>query len=95
MASHAPTHRPQTAYAPDPAPDPAFDEQLDATDRLGDELLDNKTTRQEEVTAEIYEQLHAGSQVDDIKHLIARLSRVAKSDEADRTQGGRAAGGRS
>ncbi|RXS85659.1 hypothetical protein EST92_07615 [Streptomyces sp. TM32] len=79
---------------PEPPRDPAAEERIAATDRLGDELLERKTARQDEVTREIYDQLRAGSQVDDIKHLIARLSRAGTEDAANRPDAGRARGGR-
>lgn len=79
---------------PEPPLDPATEARIAATDRLGDELLEGKTARQDEVTREIFEQLRAGSQVDDIKHLIARLSRAGTEDAANRPNAGRAGGGR-
>ncbi|MFD7105315.1 hypothetical protein ACWIG3_12290 [Streptomyces celluloflavus] len=74
--------------------DPAAEERAEAADRLGEELEGNKTARQEELTHEIYEQLKAGSEVDDIKHLIAQLSRAGTEDAANRQRGHRATGGR-
>ncbi|MEU9113287.1 hypothetical protein AB0D04_16270 [Streptomyces sp. NPDC048483] len=77
-----------------PPLDPADEERLAATDRLGDDLLESKTERQDEVTREIYEQLRAGSEVDDIKHLIAKLSRAGTEDAANRPLGEAAKGRR-
>lgn len=76
----------------DRAEDPEAEEKTEELSRLGDELLAGRTDRQKEIAGKIYEQLKAGSDVDDIKHLIADLSRTASQDarirDADRRAGG-------
>ncbi|MEW1653765.1 MULTISPECIES: hypothetical protein [unclassified Streptomyces] len=86
---------PRHSEPPGSPPDPADEARIAATDQIGAELLENKTARQDAVTHEIYEQLRAGSEVDDIKHLIGKLSRVASEDAADRASGPRPGRGRS
>ncbi|MFE6686380.1 hypothetical protein ACFVFQ_07850 [Streptomyces sp. NPDC057743] len=93
MSSYQPVNSPYPEQQDSP-PDPADEVRLAATDRIGAELLEHKTARQDAVTSEIYEQLRAGSEVDDIKHLIGKLSRVATEDAADRSSGPRPGGGR-
>lgn len=55
--------------------DPA--ERLDA---VADELLANQTPRQRELAQQIWDRLSAGDEVDDIRDLIADLSRTATED---------------
>ncbi|AJT68793.1 hypothetical protein T261_7191 [Streptomyces lydicus] len=74
--------------------DPAAEERAEAADRLGEELLAGRTARQDELAHQIYEQLKAGSEVDDIKHLIGKLSRAATEDAQDRGAVRQAGGGR-
>ncbi|MCB5908379.1 hypothetical protein [Streptomyces pinistramenti] len=93
MSSYRPVN-PQHPEPPGSPLDPADEARIAATDQIGDELLESKTARQDAVTEEIYEQLRAGSEVDDIKHLIAKLSRVATEDAADRQNGPRSGSGR-
>jgi hypothetical protein len=63
--------------------DPAAEQRAAVTSELGDELLAHRTPQQKEIAGRIYQQLRAGSQVDDIKPLIADLSRTATRDARD------------
>lgn len=81
MSSHY-DYRPQ-----DPERDLAAEERAALADRLGDELLAGRTQEQDEIAGRIYEELKAGAQVDDIKHLIGQLSRTATEDAHHRGVG--------
>ncbi|MQY32537.1 hypothetical protein SRB17_04880 [Streptomyces sp. RB17] len=72
---------------------PAAGEQAEPADRLSDVLLTGRSPQQEEIADRIYQELKAGAQVDDIKHLIGQLSRTATED-ARRRAVGRGGGGR-
>jgi hypothetical protein len=67
--------------------DPAAEERAARADRLGDELLAGRTPQQKEIADSIYQELKAGAHVDDIKHLIGRLSRTATEDARNRGAG--------
>jgi hypothetical protein len=62
------------------------EERQDAAGRLGEELLSGQSERQKEIAEQIYEQLRAGRPIDELKPLIADLSRTATQD-ADRRAG--------
>lgn len=49
-------------------------------DRRIDELMSLRTPRQQEVARSIYERLRAGESPDDLKDLIADMSRVIKQE---------------
>lgn len=64
--------------------DPAAEERAALADRLGDELMEGRTPQQQEIAGSIYQELKAGAHVDDIKHLIGKLSRTATEDARNR-----------
>ncbi|WP_441246528.1 hypothetical protein [Kitasatospora sp. McL0602] len=77
----------------DERPDEESEERAAKLDQLGEEYLSGQTDRQKEIAGRIYEQLKAGSDIDDLKPLIADLSRTATDDarrrKADREGGHR------
>lgn len=71
-------------YRQDHEHDPAAEARAALADRFGDELLEGRTPRQDELAGRIYRELKAGAHVDDIKHLIGQLSRTASEDARNR-----------
>lgn len=55
---------------------------------IGDELAQGESPRQQQIAGEIYDQLKAGASVDDVKHLIGRLSQAATDTAAERKRRG-------
>lgn len=65
-------------YTPeDEEPDPEAQRRAALSDQFGDELMAGRNEQQQAAARRIYEQLKAGAEVDDVKHLIADLSRAA------------------
>lgn len=56
------------------------DDPLERLDAVVDEMLANQTPRQQELAARIWDRFVAGDDVDDVKDLIAELSRTATED---------------
>jgi hypothetical protein len=72
----------------DTVPDPdaaTIDEDTAAASAdYGAELLAGQTPQQQEIAGRIYERLKAGAELDDVKDLIAELSRTATADQQRR-----------
>ncbi|MGW1914525.1 hypothetical protein ACWCQS_28290 [Streptomyces sp. NPDC002076] len=75
-------YRPQ-----DPERGLAAEERAALAGRLGDELLAGRSSQQAEIADRIYRELKAGADVDDVKDLIAQLSRTATEDARRRGVG--------
>lgn len=60
-----------------------------ALERIGQELLSGRSPRQARLADAVYQQLKNGARVEDVKHLIDDLSRVAREDFRRRAREGK------
>jgi hypothetical protein len=68
------------------------DEPQSRLDAIADEMLANQTPRQRELAERIWDRFAAGDDVDDVRDLIAELSRAATEDARNRREVPRAGG---
>lgn len=68
------------------------DDPQDRLDAVADEMLANQTPRQRELAERIWDRFAAGDDVDDVRDLIAELSRTATEDAERRREVPRAGG---
>src|SRR5437879_6206705 len=67
-----------------PAPGTADPDIAVAAARYGEQMMAGQTPRQRDIAVRIYERLKTGAEVDDVKDLIAELSRTATADQQRR-----------
>lgn len=79
-------------YRPAVPRDPATERRDAVLARFGQEVLAQRGPRQRQLADAIYQRLRDGAEVDDVKHLIADLSRTAAEDHRSRKAGRRAGG---
>lgn len=60
-----------------------------AMERIGQELLAGRSPRQAQLADAVYQRLKDGAAVDDVKHMITDLSRVAREDFRRRAREGK------
>lgn len=58
-------------------------------ERIGQELLAGRSPRQAQLADAVYQRLKDGAAVDDVKHMITDLSRVAREDFRRRAREGK------
>ncbi|MER5642266.1 hypothetical protein ABT095_35655 [Kitasatospora sp. NPDC002227] len=73
-------------FTSDERPDPEAEERAAKADQAAEEFLGNQSDRQKDIAGRIYEQLMAGSDIDDLKPMIADLSRTATEDARRRKE---------
>ncbi|GDY33092.1 hypothetical protein [Gandjariella thermophila] len=70
--------------AGDRTPDPRAARVANLSRQLGDQLLAGQTPQQQAIARRIFDDMRAGAEVDQVKDLIAELSRTATEDQRRR-----------
>jgi hypothetical protein len=68
------------------ASDPKAAQVASLSRQLGDQFVAGQTPRQEAIARRIFDRMKAGANADDVKDLIAELSRTATEDQRNRAQ---------